>query len=327
MATRASPLPPEEGATGADLRVLHPDAAAHLERLAGLELKDVADLGAEAARAQALRIRAALPPPRPECPTTDRVIDGPGGALPVRLYHPPSSTAPPLLVLFHGGGWVTGDIDGIDAFARMLAREAGCLVVAGSYRLAPENRYPAAFEDALAVTQWAAAQAMALGCDPQQIAVGGISAGANLAAAVALYLRDTGGPRLACQLLVVPALDADADSPSYAAAHDAPGMGARAMRWFWSQYLARNEDRADPFAAPARAADFGGLPPAIIQTVEHDPLRDEGRAYASALARSGVSVRYYNYQGMLHTFRGAQANIDAVAALRELLNPSALPKS
>jgi acetyl esterase len=244
----------------------------------------------------------------------DRRIPGPAGDIPVRVYTP-NGTAPfPLLVYFHGGGWVLGGIDTHDGTCRSLANGAGCVVVSVDYRLAPEHRYPAAAEDCCAATQWAAAHAAELGADARRVAVGGDSAGGNLAAVVALMARDRGGPALVLQLLIYPATDARFDTASYRDNADGYLLTAADMRWFWDHYLGDSGRGAEPYASPLRAADLSGLPPALVITAEFDPLRDEGEAYAKRLEDAGVASRLSRYDGMIHGFFGMGQMIDRANA-------------
>lgn len=246
--------------------------------------------------------------------------------IPVRLYRPRSETLP-LLVYFHGGGWVLGSIAISDAFCRALANASGCAVLSVAYRLAPEHRYPAAVDDAYAATAWAAEHARELGIDPARLAVGGSSAGGNLAAVVALRARDRRGPRIAVQLLHVPVLDHDFTTPSYRANATGRGLTLAGMRWFWDHYLPDSARRAEPDASPLRAPDLHGLPPAIFVSAECDPLYDEGAAYAARLRDAGVAVTRLEYPGMVHSFMSWSSELPAArrafdeigAALRSAL--------
>lgn len=241
----------------------------------------------------------------------DRKIAGPAGEIPVRLYTPVAAGGAPLpvLVYFHGGGWVIGDLETHDALCRSLANESGCKVVAVDYRLAPEHRFPAAAEDALAAVSWVEANAASIGVDPNRIAVAGDSAGGNLAAVVSQLARDTKGPRIAFQMLIYPVTDTDTDTGSYRAFGTGHFLERDGMVWFFDHY-AGEADRADPRLAPLKARSLQGLPPAYVVTAGHDVLRDEGRAYAEALKAAGVSVEYVNYEGMIHGFFNLQAVLD-----------------
>src|SRR5262245_13361078 len=220
----------------------------------------------------------------------DRQVPGAMGPIPVRFYTP-SGTGPfPILVFFHGGGWVIGNRETHDATCRALTNAAGCIVASVDYRLAPEHKFPAAVEDSYAATRWIADHATSIGADPTRIAVGGDSAGGNLAATVSLAARERGGPPLVFQLLVYPVTDHAYDTPSYKDNADGYFLTRDAMVWFWNHYLDREADGRNPLASPLRARDLQNLPQAFVMTAEYDPLRDEGEAYAKRLREAGVPV-------------------------------------
>jgi acetyl esterase len=233
----------------------------------------------------------------------DRTIDGPGGPIPIRVFTPLPAAAPPALVVFlHGGGWVLCDLDSHDRHGRMIARGANAVVVSVDYRRAPEHRFPAAVDDAVAALEWAAANAADLGADASRLAVAGDSAGGNLAAAAAIAARDNGGPPIAFQLLVYPVTDHRFDTASYR--DNGTGdwfLTETHMRWFWEQYLGPGGDGTDPRASVLRA-DLRDLPPAYVMTAERDPLRDEGEAYAAALRAAGVPADHHRAEGLFHGF-------------------------
>jgi acetyl esterase len=257
----------------------------------------------------------------------DRRIPGPAGEIPVRVYTPAGSGPFAALVWFHGGGWVLGDIPGADVTCRELANAAGCVVVSVDYRLAPESEFPAAADDCYAATRWVADHATSLGIDPKRLAIGGDSAGGNLAAVTALRARDQGGPALAFQLLVYPATDAACDTPSYHDNADGYLLTKDSMAWFWDHYLRNDADRANPHASPLRAESLEGLPPALVITAEFDPLRDEGEAYGKRVRQAGVPVAISRYDGTIHGFftmtgfldLARNAVAEAAAALRQSL--------
>ncbi len=242
----------------------------------------------------------------------DREIPGPGQPIPARLYRPKSDEDRlPVLVYFHGGGWVFGDLDTHDALCRIVADGAGCLVAAIDYRLAPEHKYPAGLEDCLAATRWIAENAEAIGGDAGNLAVGGDSAGGNLAAAVAQRARDGGGPALAFQWLIYPALDFTADNASVRDNGEGYLLTKQAIDWTRDQYLADpGKEASDPGASPGLARDLAGLPPALVQTAQYDPLRDEAKDYAERMAAAGVPVESIGYDGMVHGFMRMGALID-----------------
>ncbi len=253
----------------------------------------------------------------------DRTVSGPAGDVPVRTYTPPEGDGPfPLFVWFHGGGWVLGDLEDADPICRSLCLGAGCVVVSVDYRLAPEHPFPAGLDDCWAALAWAVQHAAELGVDAGRVAVGGDSAGGNLAAVVALLARDEGGPELCFQLLVYPVTDFDPTTPSMVENAEGYLLTAEMMRWFYDHYTDPAE-RDDPRAAPLKAADLAGLPPALVLTAEFDPLRDEGEAYGRRLAAAGVPTTISRYDGLIHGFlsmtafseRAAEAEVEAARAL------------
>jgi acetyl esterase len=217
------------------------------------------------------------------------------GPLPARVYAPADPLA--TVVWFHGGGWVIGGLETHDAMCRTLANAAQATVVSVAYRLAPEHPFPTPLEDAWTALRWVAATYSGV-----PLVVGGDSAGGNLAAVCALRARDRGGPALALQVLVYPITDHDLATRSYLERGDGPGLTRRSMEWFWDQYVADPADRANPEISPLRAADLSGLPPAVLVSAEHDPLLDEGRAYAQRLRDAGVAVTAHHYDDMTHPF-------------------------
>lgn len=256
------------------------------------------------------------------------VFEGPGGHLAARLYRPRALAAPaPVLLFLHGGGWAVGDLDTHDHVCRQLAASAPVVVAAIDYRLAPENPFPAAFQDAQAALAWLRSAAGELGLDAGRMAVGGDSAGGNLAAALAIAARDEGAQPLKLQLLIYPAVDFNADNESLRENGEGYVLTRAAMEQFTNWYLPSRLARTDPRASPYYAADHSGLAPAFIQTAEYDPLRDEGRAYAERLTAAGVPVAYRCYEGMIHGFARMGARVDtgltalddAARALRDAL--------
>ena len=247
----------------------------------------------------------------------DRTVPGPPGApeVPVRLYRPTGATgALPVLVMLHGGGFWLGDLEMVHRGCVRTADRVGCQVVSVDYRLAPEHPFPAGVEDCYAVTAWVAAQAAELGVDPGRVAVGGGSAGGALSAAVALMARDRGGPALCFQQLVIPVIDDRMTSASMVEFTDTPMFNRPAAEMMWAFYLgADHGDDVSPYAAPGRADDLTGLPPAYVETAEFDCLRDEGLEYGLALLRAGVSVELHNVPG---TFHGSEMVHQAPASVR-----------
>jgi len=274
-----------------------------LERTAKAALPPFHTLDAGAARRLYKESRAVLSPPVPEVSEVrDLAASGPAGPIPLRLYRGLGTGAgAPLLVYFHGGGWTIGDLDTHDIVCRTLANKARCVVIAVDYRMGPEHRFPAAVEDSVAALRWVAGRAAALGGDAARIAVGGDSAGANLATVAAIALRDAGGPPLAFQALVYPATDQRMDSASHARFGEGYLLTRKNMLWFRDNYLDPG-DYDDWRASPLRAADLARLPPAHIITAGYDPLLDEGRAYSDRLVAAGVPVLYECFEGMAHGF-------------------------
>ena len=274
------------------------------------------------ARAQYLRmVEARGIAPAPVGAVEDRSIPGPGGDLPIRIYRP-KLDAPtlPALVYFHGGGHVIGNLDTHDAVARNLCNGGGCIVVSVDYRLAPEHKFPAAAEDAFAALGWCAAHGAEVGIDPRRLAVGGDSAGGNLAAVAALMARDAGGPATRLQVLVYPVTDYACDTVSYRTYSYGYGMlEARSMRWFRDHYLRDETDRLDWRAAPLRASDLSGLPPALVLTAQCDVLHDEGEAYAQRLRSAGVEVDHRDIPGMIHGFFAMAPAIDGAVRAQALV--------
>jgi len=289
---------------------LDPQAKAVLDQFASMGGPQLHEMSVAQARELILGMVALAGEPESIARIENRTVPGPAGQIPVRIYTPVGTAPFPVLVYFHGGGWVIGNLDTHDGICRSLANRVGCLVVSVDYRLAPEHRFPAAPEDCYAATRWLAEHAGSLGGDKGRIAVGGDSAGGNLAAVVALMARDRGGPKLAFQLLVYPATDTDFETRSYRENSEGYFLTRADMVWFWNHYAPRDEDRRNPYAAPLRAASLRGLPPALVITAEFDPLCDDGNAYAGRLREDGVPVRLSQQDGLIHGFFQMGAVID-----------------
>ncbi|MCH8008194.1 MAG: alpha/beta hydrolase [Chloroflexi bacterium] len=234
----------------------------------------------------------------------DRAIPGPAGDIPVRIYTPAGEAPYPILVYYHGGGWVIGDLETSDGISRAFANAASCIVVSVDYRLAPEHKFPAAIDDAFAALNWVAEHAAEIGGDPSRIAAGGESAGANLTAVIAQLAKDAGGPRLAYQLLAYPVTNFAFDTESYQKNGDDYYLTEESMRWFWGLYLNDEAEGADPKASPLLSGDVSGLPLGIVITPEYDPLRDEGEAYGMRLQEAGIDFEIWRAEGMIHDFLG-----------------------
>jgi len=255
--------------------------------------------------------------PGPLRQVEDGSCAGPGGPIGLRLYRPHSAKPVlPALLYFHGGGWSAGDLDTHDHLCRHLAFAGDVVVIAVDYRLAPEHPFPAPLADCVAAWDWARASAAALGIDAERIAVGGDSAGGNLAAALTLQLRDAGAALPAFQLLIYPAVDFTADNASLRDNATGYLLTRAAMEMFADWYLVDRARRADPLASPLLAASHQGLPPALVQTAEFDPLRDEGAAYAARLSAAGVAVTAERFDGLIHAFYG-MTSVFAQAAVAQ----------
>ncbi|WP_194822958.1 alpha/beta hydrolase [Micromonospora sp. S-DT3-3-22] len=280
---------------------------------------------AEARAADLAAIRAGGGDVEPVHEVRDTTVPGPDGDLRVRVHRPAGDGPLPTLVYFFGGGWTLGSVETADGICRRLANATPCQVVTVGYRLAPEHPFPAAVLDCHAATRWLAEHAAALRVDPDRLVVGGDSAGGNLAAAVTLLARAEGGPRLAGQLLVYPNTDQRA-APRPTDDQDPLLFNRHSVDWYRGHYLADPADAADPLASPLLADDLSGLPPALVITAEHDPLRDEGERYAQRLREAGVPVRASRYPGMIHGFfampgvfdAGRRAQDEAAAFLRDV---------
>jgi acetyl esterase len=309
------------------------DASAAMAQL------DLASTTAETFRALSKAPYLQYVPSEEVASVVDRSIPGPQGEIPVRIYTPATGAAGdgPLGVLafFHGSGFVIFDLDTHDHECRMLANLGRVVVVSVDYRLAPEHKFPAAVTDARAALHWVVDHAEGLGADPARLAVGGDSAGGNLAAVVAQVARDEGGPPIAFQLLVYPVTDLRGGHASRVENGKGYLLTTEVMQWFEEQYLNDDTDRTDPRASPLLAASFAGLPRALVITAEYDPLRDEGDEYAQRLQADGVEVAHHRYDGAVHGFFQLSATTDigrraveeAGAALRTALaEPGGTPR-
>ncbi len=253
---------------------------------------------------------------QPENPTLEvgsvqaQQIPGAAGDIPIRIYTPHGEGPSPIVLMFHGGGWVIGDLVTADAQSREVCRGADAIVISVDYRLAPEHKFPAAADDCFAALKWAYANAQHFGGDSTRLAVAGDSAGGNLAAVVAQMAKEA-GPDLRFQLLVYPATDGSRfDTESYIANAEGYMLTLDSMRWFWDHY-ADTKQRLDPRASPLLAKDLSGLPPAMIMTAEYDPLRDEGEAYGARLANAGVTVETVRFDGFIHGFFAQTQTVSA----------------
>jgi len=285
---------------------LHPDAKMVCDLIVASGRPPIETLTPPQARQAYLASRQVLQPdPEPVAEVAALEAVGPARPIPLRFYRGQGcakDSPQPAVIFFHGGGWVIGDLESHDQVCRALANATSCILIAVDYRLAPEHKFPAAAEDAIAATQWIASNAGRLGIDATRLAVGGDSAGGNLAAVVAIAARDQGGPRILSQFLVYPAADMSVDWPSAERHAEQLPLTRAAMNWFIAHYLRSAADKADWRASPLRAESLKGLPPALIVTAGFDPLCDEGQAYAKALVAAGVPVVHELFAGQIHGF-------------------------
>ena len=300
---------------------LHPQIVQVIEAMARAELRPIEAMTPVEARAQMeLTARARKAEPLPVAKVEERMIPGPAGEIRLRLYWPNAAGAVPAIVYYHGGGHVIGSLDTHDLIARNLCAGAEALVVSVDYRMGPEHKFPAAVDDSFAALQWVQANAASLGADPGRLGVHGDSAGANLAAVVALMARDAGGPKLRLQSLVYPVGDYTLSGASYGKYAQGYGLLTReSMVWFSRHYLRSPNDAEDWRASPIKATSLAGVAPAIVVVAECDVLHDDGESYAGALRRAGVPVEYREYPGMIHGFLGMVPVVDdAMNAQRQI---------
>jgi len=303
---------------------LHPEFEAMLEQLAAAGGPSFTEMTPGQAR-EAYRMMQPLAEHISVQSVQDRELLGPNNSIPVRIYTPEGVGPFPVFMNYHGGGWVIGDLDTADAQCRQICSRVTCIVVSVDYRLAPEHVFPAALDDCYTATCWVAENADSINADANRIAVGGDSAGGNLAASVAIKARDENGPSIIFQLLVYPVTDARCNSESYNTNAEGYLLTRETMLWFWEHYAPTESQKADPYASPALASSFSNLPPAFVLTAEYDPLRDEGEAYAELLKNASVTVQCKRYAGLIHGFfalshvvsAGEPGMQDACSALSE----------
>ncbi len=316
---------------------VHAQVSVLLERVARSPLPPYHELPPVVARRVYRDTRGVTSPAAPEmAAVTLLLVSGPGGPLPVRAYRPSGSAKDavlPALVFFHGGGWVIGDLDTHDVACRQLSNGARCMVFSVEYRLAPEARFPAAVDDCIAATRYLMAQAATLGVDPKRIAVGGDSAGGNLAAVVCIDARESRQPLPCFQLLIYPATDQRSGHDSHVRNAEGYLLTRKVLNYFRGHYVPNEADWLDWRASPLVATSLAGLPPAFVLTAGYDPLVDEGRAYAERLAAQGVKTEYRDFPDMVHGFLLMGGVLDTAneamgaccAALRGAFNPSEVP--
>jgi acetyl esterase len=294
-----------------------------LEQMAAAGGKPLHESTPEEARALGAALAALAGPAPAMGRVEEHTIKRPDGAVTVRVLVPPQAPRG-VMVYYHGGGWVIGTIDEFDTMARKIAERTSCAVVLVDYRLAPEHRYPTAVEDSYAALEWVGKHLHDIAGKDVPLIVAGDSAGGNLAAVMAQCSRDRGGPRIALQVLIYPATDANFDRPSCTDPENQLLLTRDAMIWFWDHYLPDASRRSEPLASPLQAKSLAGLPPAVVLTAEYDVLRDEGEAYAERLKAAGVPVDFKRYAGQTHAFftllmlpgseRGFQQVVKAVRA-------------
>ena len=295
---------------------LNPDLRLLLDEVYALGLFDWEGLDAPAVRRKFAAIKT-VPKLAHVARVEDLEVPGTGGPVACRFYHPHPGSIVPLLVWFHGGGWVLGTLDQEEVSARRLALSGDMAVLSVDYRLAPEHPFPCAFYDALAAYDWARTHASALGCCPDGVAVGGSSAGGNLAAAVSLMKVLEGRPAPSHQLLVYPVTDHDLDRPSMHTYGEGLVLHRSHMQWFWDQYVPDSANREDWRASPLLAPSHANVPAATIVLAACDPLVDEGKAYARVLEKAGVPVNLRVVQGMTHGFQGMASKVPAANTVVE----------
>ena len=282
---------------------LDPQAEALLQQMAQMKLPPLHTLTPAQAREMMRGMAVLSSAPEVVAKVENLTIPGPEGQIPVRIYTPRGDGPFPILVFFHGGGWVLCDLDTHDNLCRSLTNRACCVVVSVDYRLAPEHKFPSAVEDAYAATRWVAENANRVNGDPARIAVGGDSAGGNLAAVAAIMARDRHGPRLIYQLLIYPVMDVSSNNTdSHRNYADGYFLTRGDGEWFCDHYLHYKEERSNPSVSPLLTPDLSGLPPALVITAGFDVLRDEGESYAKRLRKAGVSAKCTRYEGMIHGF-------------------------
>ena len=294
--------------------------AALLEQLIASGAPPLHEMNAQEARGVMALLRGDAPPGPDMAEIREQRVKASGGFVPVRVFVPDSQPRS-VIVYYHGGGWVIGSVEDYDATTRLLAQRSGSVVVSVDYRLAPEYRFPVAVDDSWAALLWASERIEEMAGAPVPLIVAGDSAGGNLAAIMAQRAKAAGGPAIALQVLVYPVTDCDLDTTSYLDPENQLLLTRESMVWFWDHYAPDPEARVHPDASPLRQTDLANLPPAVVLTAEHDPLRDEGELYATRLIQAGVPVRHQRFAGQMHGFfamnhvlPGADAAMDYVAA-------------
>jgi len=297
---------------------LDPQAAAFLKELAELGAEPFQNLTPAEARLAVIPFKELSGEPEPVGGVRYAFVPGPTADLPVRIYRPIDGSEDELLpglVYFHGSGWVVQNIDIFDSVSRAISNRTGCVLVAVNYQKAPEHKFPIPFHDCYSATEWVFENAADLGIDHDRIGVIGDSAGGNLAAAVTLKARDVGGPNIAYQVLIYPAVQYGWDTPSSLANAEGYLLERAGMEYFWNHYVREPSDGENPYCAPLVADDHSGLPPTLVVSAEFDPLRDDGEYYAEKLRQAGVPVKFSLYEGQIHGLLGLGGVLDATQTL------------
>jgi len=281
---------------------LDPQAKAFLDLGAAAGEPPMSTLTPEQNRERTAGLNALSGAAKPVAKAESRMIPVEGGEIELRIYTPAGDGPFPLFVYIHGGGWVIGDVDTVDSLCRNMAHESESVVASVNYRLAPEHKFPVPVEDCYTAVQWVSGHARQLNGDASRLAVGGDSAGGNLAAVVSQLAKERGGPAISYQVLVYPVTQAGLETTSYRENGEGYFLTVDSMDWFFRQYLNADEEKADVRVSPLLAKDLSGLPPALVITAEYDPLRDEGEMYAERLRQAGVAVELTRYEGMIHGF-------------------------
>jgi len=280
--------------------MLHPEIQEYLDREAASGNPPHSTMTIEQTRVSAMEKRDLAGEPVPLPKVMDMHVGTRSGDVPIRVYAPSPKTPLPVFIYIHGGRFISGNLDTHDAICRRIAQLAGCMVVGVDYRLAPEHQFPAALQDVDAVASWIASHGEEIDADPLKIAIGGDSAGGNLAAGATLLARDRGNPSFTCQVLVYPMLDATCSFPSHKTYASGYGPGSEDMKRGYLEYIPEGTDLKDSLVSPLWCEDLDGLPQALITTAEYDSLRDEGECYAEKLLEVGLDVRYTRYEGAIH---------------------------
>ena len=279
---------------------IDPHTQGLLEAMQAQGLKSFEQMSVEEARGSVETFAGLQAEPQEVKQVIEQSVEGEGGPLKVRIFVPDVAGPLPVLVYYHGGGWVGGSLAVADEPCRALANRNGAIVVAATYRLSPEAKFPAATNDVYSVLCWASAHAAEFGGDPARLGVMGDSAGGNLAAVAAMMARDRGTPAVKAQILTYPVIQRDGNFASREENREGYLLTTAGIAWFWDQYLAKDEDATNPLASPIMAESLAGLPPALIMTAEFDPIRDEGESYGHALEKAGVPVTVQRFDGLIH---------------------------